>query len=251
MPLPVIDLGNIAKTGYYHLQIINGPPNDAPFKRTASSDTSIYPALWNHNAKRETQIICQPDCQLRVRPGMEEKANSLWHRFAGRCHFNLNFTLGSQPLAFAFTEEPCIGGDAWPNVNFAKKSWDYAFALWCNSILGLLCYWWHSTRQQPGRARVSITASETLPVLDFRALSQAQIKQAKAIFDEFKDKRFAPAYVADIDKTRGELDRAVLCDWLGLEKSIYEAVRQLASKWCAEPSVHGGKQRPQNTSLVI
>ena len=87
-----------------------------------------------------------------------------------------------------------------------------------------------------------MTTSKTLPVLDFRALSEEQIKQAKDIFDQFKDKRFAPAYVADIDKTRAELDYAVLCDWLGFDKSIYQAVRQLASKWCAEPSVHGGKQ---------
>ena len=257
-PLAMTELKNVGKRGLLSRDI-NGPaprirsdkPNQAspsprgPFDVSESipKPTDTYPALWNHDAKKETHLICQPDCQLRVRPGMEEKANEVWHQFAGRCHFNLNFTLGSQPLAVAFTKEPCIGGDAWPNVNFPKnKSWDYAFALWGNSTLGLLCYWWHSTRQQPGRARVSITASETLPVLDFRALSQAQIKQAKAIFDEFKDQHFLPAYLANADETREELDKAVLCDWLGFDESIYEAVRELAKKWCAEPSVHGGKQ---------
>ena len=91
---------------------------------------------------------------------------------------------------------------------------------------------------------------ETLPVLDFRALSQAQIKQAKAIFDRFKGKSFRPAYRADADPTREELDKAVLCDWLGFGESIYDAVRGLAHKWCAEPSVHGGKQRHKNNTLI-
>ena len=243
LPSPVINLGNIAKTGYYHLQIINGPPNEAPFKRTAPSDTSTHPALWSHNAKQETQIICQPDCQLLVKPGMENRAPTVW-KSAGHCHLTQDHTLTSQPLSVAFTKRKCIGGRAWVNINFTKKSWDYAFSLWGNCTLGLLLFWWHGNRQQPGRARITITSARSLPVLDFRALSPARIKQAKTIFDEFKNKRFAPAYVADIDKTRAELDRAVLCDWLGFEESIYQAVRQLASKWCAEPSVHGGKARP-------
>ncbi len=91
---------------------------------------------------------------------------------------------------------------------------------------------------------------ETLPVLDFRELTPTQIQQAKAIFDDFKRKSFRPAYLADIDKTRRDLDKAVLCDWLGFGESIYAAVRQLASKWCAEPSVHGGKQRHKNNTLI-
>ena len=98
---------------------------------------------------------------------------------------------------------------------------------------------------------MSLTSAETLPVLDFRALSPAQIQQAKSIFNDFKRRSFRPAYRSDVDETRAELDRAVLCDWLGFGESIYVAVRQLARKWCAEPSVHGGKQRPKNTPLAI
>ena len=124
-----------------------------------------------------------------------------------------------------------------------RKDWDYAFAIWMNSTLGLLLHWWHGSRQQSGRANITIRAAETLPVLDFRQLTPTQIQQAKAIFDDFKRKRrsFRPAYRADVDETREDLDRAVLCDWLGFGESIYQAVRQLARKWCAEPSVHGGK----------
>ena len=92
---------------------------------------------------------------------------------------------------------------------------------------------------------------KVLPVLDFRALNQAQLRKAKRIFNQFKDKRFPPAYLADEDDTRAALDHAVLCDWLGFDESVFQAVRSLAKKWCAEPSVHAGKQRSQNTPLTI
>ena len=229
-----------------------GKPPRAPFDVSSAipKPTDTYPALWKHDAKREHHLLCEPDCKLLARPGLEEKANKVWET-ASRCHFNRNFTLGSQPLAVAITERPCIGGTAWPSINFTEQSWDYAFALWGNSTLGLLSCWWHGSRQQPGRYRISRLSIETLPILDFRELSKEQIKQAKAIFDDFKNKHFLPTYLADADKTRALLDKRVICDLLNFNQATYQAVRQLAHKWCAEPSVHGGKQRPQNTPLTI
>lgn len=88
-------------------------------------------------------------------------------------------------------------------------------------------------------------------MLDFLVLSQAQLWKAKTIFNEFKNKRFLPAYLADADKTCALLDERVICDLLGLDKTTFQAVRELAAKWCAEPAVHGGKQRPQNTPFAI
>ena len=71
--------------------------------KPAPSDTSTYPALWNHHAELETQMICQPDCQLEVRIGMEKKASKIW-KTAGRAYTNRDFGLGSQPLAVALTK---------------------------------------------------------------------------------------------------------------------------------------------------
>ena len=248
-PLPITTMDRLSWTGIGERDAVGKPPR-APFDLAPPSRTATYPALWKHDAKQETQMICQPDCQLRPRIGLEKKATQVWQT-AGRAHLNRNFTLGSQPLAVAITIEPCIGGTAWPSINFTNEKWDYAFALWGNSTLGLLLFWWHGNRQHPGRYRISRLAIETLPVLDFRALSQAQVKQAKRIFDQFKDKHFLPAYLADEDPTRDDLDRTVLCDLLGFDETTYQAVRQLAAKWCAEPSVHGGKQRNKNTPLAI
>ena len=49
---------------------------------------------------------------------------------------------------------------------------------------------------------------------------------------------------------RAHLDRRVICDLLGFGEDVYQAVRMLAAKWCAEPSVHGGKKRPKGAMLV-
>ena len=226
--LHTTQLKNVGQIRPHH-RILIGPSDDPPFYKPKSTpkpnDQDGYPALWNHNCENERQILCTPDRKLKATKGQEERANELWNRFAGRAHLTQDHTLTSQSLAVAFTEEDCIGGTAWPNVNFHKthpkrKDWDYAFSIWGNSTLGLLCYWWHTTRQQAGRYRISRLAIETLLVLDFRALSDARIKQAKAIFEQFKHKHFLPAYVADKDPTREKLDWAVLYDWLGFEESI-------------------------------
>ena len=117
--------------------------------------------------------------------------------------------------------------------------------------MGLLTYWWHSNRGVAGRGSVSIRSADTLPVLDFRALTDDQLAAAEAIFDEFRDKELQPAYLADADPNRALLDKRVICDLLGFDNATYEGVRRLAAKWCAEPSVHGGKKRPKGATLVM
>ena len=98
---------------------------------------------------------------------------------------------------------------------------------------------------------MTIRAAETLPVLDFRALSDEQLATTRAIFQEFRDKELKPAYLADADPNRALLDHRVVCDLLGFGEDIYRGIRLLAAKWCAEPSVHGGKARPKDAKLVI
>ena len=242
-------LGEVGKLGLVHRDI-TGPAPRGPFDKTTPSPTATYPALWNHDAKNETRMVCAPDSQLRVRQGMEEKAATVWS-YASRSHLNLEYTFGSQPLAVAFTEQVSIGGRVWPNVIFHDKRFDYAFVVWGNCTLGLLCYWWHSTRQQSSKASITIRSAESLPVLDFRALSDEQLATAQDIFEEFREKELKPAYIADADPNRALLDKRVVCDLLGFDRDTYEAVRRLSAKWCAEPSVHGGKRRPRGSGLVM
>ena len=246
--LKVALLGDVGKLGFVHRDI-TGPVPRGPFDRLASSPTATYPALWNHDAKKEIQMVCGPDSQLQVREGMEDKASVIWAT-AGRSHLNLDFTFGSQALAAAFTDRESIGGRVWPNVIFSDKRYDYAFSVWGNSTLGLLSYWWHSSRQQSSKAGMTVRSADSLPVLDLRALTDEQLRTAEATFNEFRDKELKPAYLADADPNRALLDRRVVCDLLGFDEGTYVGVRRLAAKWCAEPSLHGGKQRPKSAKLV-
>ena len=247
--LKTVLLGGIGNLGLVDRDI-NGPVPRGPFDKVAPSPTATYPALWNHNARHETRMVCLPDSQMLVRFGMEDKAAEVWST-ASRVHLNRDFTFGSQALAIAFTDMESIGGRVWPNVIFADKRYDYALSLWGNSTLGLLSYWWHSSRQQSSKAGMTIRSSGSLPILDFRALTDDQLRTAEAIFNEFRDKELKPAYLADADPNRALLDRRVVCDLLGFDEDTYVAVRRLAAKWCAEPSVHGGKARPKGTGLVV
>ncbi len=247
--LKTTPLGEVGELGLYHLDIIGRLPR-GPFSKAAASPTATYPALWNHNARNETRMVCAPDSQLLVRPGMEEKASRVWEA-ASRSHINLDFRLNSQPLTVAITEQKSIGGRAWPNVMFPDTRFEHALAVWCNSTLGLLSFWWHANRQQAGRGITTIRAVETLPVLDFCTLSDEQLLTAEAIFNEFRDMELLPAYLADADPNRTHLDRRVVCDLLGFDEDTYRAVRRLTAKWCAEPSVHGGKIHPKTAGLVV
>ena len=247
--LPMTPLNEIGRRSPNDMNVANSSIAPFDIKRGRPSPTATYPSLWSHDAKKETRLICEPDSELQARQGRGEKA-AVIAATASRCHHSRDFTYGSQPLAVAFTVRKTIGGRAWPNVIFEDERFDYAFALWGNSSLGFLMYWWHASRQQPGRGSITISAIDSLPTLDLRALSDAQLSLAEDIFNDFGTRDFMPAYLAHTDPSRAALDRAVLCDLLGFDEAVHNAVRDLSAKWTAEPSVRGSKRRPDGPLAV-
>ena len=245
--LKITTLNSVGRRGWHDINIAGSA---GPFTKAPPSPTSTYPSLWSHNAKQETRMICLPDSQMLVKPGMEDRAAKAWAT-ASRTHLSRDFRFNSQPLAAAFTEQASIGGRAWPNVLFDNQRLDYTFTVWANSTLGLICFWWHSNRQVAGRGTTTVSAVDSLPILDLRALTDEQLSATESIFEEFRDKELMPAYLADADPNRALLDRRVICDLLGFDQDTYQAVRRLSAKWCAEPSVHGGKGRPVGAKLAI
>lgn len=186
-------------------------------------------------------LVVEPDSRGRVRRGMATKALHVWKRTAARLHFNLDFGLNSQSLAACFTPEPVIGGRAWPSFEPDDERWAPPLLLWANTTLGLMCFWWSAARQQQARACLTITALPDLPIVDPRRLDDSQLAAAERIFDEFQDRRFLPANEAYRDRTRIDLDRAVLVDLLRLPENVLDSLDVLRRQWCSEPSVHGGK----------
>ena len=142
------------------------------------------------------------------------------------------------------TPEKCLGGRAWPNVIPHESRYDIPLLLWANSTLGMILFWWHGTRQQQGRACITVTKLPGLPVLDPRTLMEDQAGRCRGIFEDFKDKPLLPANEAYRDETRKALDRDLLfgvTSVLQLDPGLEEGLELLRKQWCAEPSVHGGK----------
>ena len=242
--LPVAKIHALGKKGPHDMQI-NGKAN-GPFDVIARRDAAAYPMLWRHTATRERRLTVEPDCEGRVRPNRDEKALDVWNT-ATRLHVNRDFRLNSQSLAACLTPERSIGGRAWPNFRLTDTAGEEAVALWANTTLGLISFWWTGGRQQLGRSVMTITHLPELLTLDVRQLSREQIDRSHRIFADFLDYEFLPANEAYRDPTRQALDRAVLIDLLGLPQSIFDPLALLRRQWCAEPTVHGGKStRPTN-----
>ena len=236
--IPLAVLGELGDKGLHDMQI-NGKAN-GPFDVIPHREASAYPMLWRHSAARERRLIVEPDREGRVRPNRDQKALDVWHA-ATRLHFNRDFRLNSQSLAACLTPERSIGGRAWPNFRLADTAGEEAIALWANTTLGLVSFWWTGGRQQLGRSVMTITHLPELLTLDVRQLSQVQIKHSHRIFADFLDHEFLPANEAYHDPARQALDQAVLIDLLGLTESVLEPLAVLRRQWCAEPTVHGGK----------
>ena len=239
MKLPSVALGTLGKRGPLHRDINGVGRGPFDIQRLTELHVPSYPALWGHDAGRERRLVVAPDTQGRVRQGSEERALDVWIT-ATRLHYNLDFRLNSQSLAACLTPERSIGGRAWPSFLMRDERCEYASALWANTTLGLIAFWFTGTRQHQGRACLTIKTLPSLPVLDTRSLSAAQIERSEAMFDAFAPREFLPAHQAHLDETRRDLDRAVLVDLLGLPDDLIEPLDVLREQWCQEPSVHGG-----------
>ena len=250
--IPVVPIRALAGTGPIHRDI-NERSRDGsirgPFdKLRGCPPGSAYPTLWSHAAARERRLVVEPDSHCRVRTvdgkvpdPIAERAAKVWAA-AGRIHYNLDFQLNSQSLAVAFTEQPTIGGTAWPTVLFDDPAHEYPFALWCNSTLGLMCHWWMANKTQSGRGRTTVTGIPDFPALDVRALTAPQLADAEAAFRALGAHRFLPFNQLAEDPARAALDRVLLEEVLGLPATLREPMQRLRLKLASEPQIHGGKK---------
>ena len=255
--LPIVPIEQIGGRGPYHADIYwdhkDGTPR-GPFEliEPAVSAVPTYPMLWRHKASRERRFIVAPDSEGQIKAAagrltdddLQELAADVWAT-ASRMHYNRDLQFNSQSLVVAMTEERCIGGVAWPSVTFVEESHECAFALWCNSTLGILLHWWVTNKTQAGRGRTSVTGIPKIPTFDVRTLSPAQLACANRVFDELCGMRFLPFDQIDEDPVRAELDRRLLVDVLGLPETFVNEggpLDLLRRKLAQEPQIHGGKR---------
>lgn len=96
-----------------------------PFELVAGiAPTMAYPSLWNHDSTRMRRLRVEPDSHCRIRQvrgrvpaSLQERAEARWAT-ATRAHYNRDLRFNSQSIVVAMTEQPALGGRAWPAVIF-------------------------------------------------------------------------------------------------------------------------------------
>ena len=210
-----------------------------PAKRADSSLT--HPILWRHHYLYERMMTLQPDAYGERRAGAQIPAGA-----ESTVFFNIDLQYNAQSVLVGVTERPCLGGRAWPAVTFdADPDRAFAFALWCNSTLGLLMHWWFANKTQAGRGSFTVSKIPSLPVLDAGALSPDQHAAAKAAFEELRELPLLPVNQIDEDDVRAEIDRRLIVDVLGMDASLCAPngpIDLLRRKLAVEPQIAGKKR---------
>ena len=212
---------------------------------------TAYPSLWHHDKRRERKLMVEPDSHCRIRTvgaiipdELHSRAEDRWTT-AARLHYNEGLQFNSQSLTAAMTPAPSLGGRAWPTVVLEDRAHEYAFTIWSNSTLGLLCHWWMANKTQAGRGTAHITSIPRITMLDTRTLTARQHVVAEDAFETMKAERFLPFDQINEDTARAELDRRLLVDVLGLSPDLCAGggpMERLRDKLAAEPQIHGNKR---------
>lgn len=234
--LPIAKIGDFATVGFAANNIANN--QNAAFKRVGIGQVPDYPMVWRNDSGSQRNIVLKPDQEGRIVQDREDLAFRIWGR-RSRSLVACEVAYSSQSLIAGFTSEPVIGGRGWPNVHFSNEAHEKAFTLWGNSTLGVISYWYYSSRQQVRRSIVTVTTINSLPWLDPTVLTEEQLSRIDEIFEYFKNLSFLQLNQMPEDSARTELDRRLLLDVLGMPPSILKSIGLLQKKWCVEPSIRG------------
>lgn len=251
--VPITFVEDIAEVGPIDRDI-NGTNSDGtirgPFALhpVSSGSAPTYPVLWGHDADRERTMTFEANWEGIPRTSTDSasveinrKVEHIWGT-ATHCHCNRDFQFNSQSTAMQFTQIRTIGGTAWLSLILPNVESEKAMVAWANSTLGLLMYWWHASRQQSGRGRLTKTTLYTLPVLDITSLRPDQLTAAVALFDDMCEQPLKPVHQIADDPVRRELDERFVREVLDLPESFFEPLDLLRRKLSKEPSIHGGKK---------
>ena len=212
--VPICRVEDIATLGMSHLAVYGSNGQGAFDMGIGCSDSDDYPCLWKVTSPLQRAMLVKPDAHGILRPDGRPKLQQLLARNS-RAHYNLGLRFNANSIVALFTEKPALGVRSIKNVAFKNSHYEIPWTLWCNTTLGLLCHWMHSSKQQIGRGGLSILTLRTLPTLDVRCLSAEALASAEQIFDEMKHKRMLPFNESDRDTVRRELDRRFLTGSFG------------------------------------
>jgi len=252
--VPITTVGKIGSIGPYHMDVkgntaegeVRGPFSVAKIK---AGSTPTYPILWSHDAKRERTVCFEAESEGQPLKGktkskneeIGEKVQKVWAT-ASHLHLNRDFRFNSQSTAMQYAKQKTIGGRAWISIQLPKSAQEQAMALWGNTTLGILLYWWHANRQQSGRGSIGKAALDGMPVLDVTKLTAVQLNAAEALFKKLSAKELLTVDELGKDSARAELDAEFATKVLGMNPSVVAPggpLELLRMKLGQEPSITG------------
>lgn len=196
-----------------------------------------WKSLWGANASTQKFLIGSPTHKGSAYD--DNKAERIWKRRT-TLFYQRFMRWTSQSVLSMTTKTPILGGVSWAGLSHPDVRVKKAFALWANSIYGMVSYWATGQRTQPGRSIMLIRAISQAKCPNLDRLDKNVLDRAASDFDGIARATvpLQPAYLAENDAVRTMINVAV-SDMLGVPEYDHETLTHL---WCAEPSV----QKPPN-----
>ena len=241
--IPVAEAGSAF--GLSNRDICSDDPDDmrAPFTARPNDGTATYPVLMNNDSEEQTCMEFKPDGMAVPKPKAGKGKVEKVARTATRLHVNHTCRYTSQRVLFPYTAKPTLASSVFPSFS-VPQGHEKAMAVWGNSTLGMICFWAHAGKQQPGRGRASRTSMERMPVLDKSKMKKRAMARFERIFDRYCRAEFLPMNLCYRDKNRIAMDTEMLSA-LGID----EPVDDLRARLCREPLVRGGREDPDLDAL--
>lgn len=254
---PFCRLSDLGKEGPYHLDVgsksISGGAPRGPFEvvETTTPASVTFPVQSAHHEERERFIeiaangegLPRQVSDAAAKVTLAKRHDAIWASRT-RLHFATDVRFNANALIACLTTREAVGGRAWPSFVLADKKYEKAVALWFNSSLGILTFWWLASKSQDGRGSVTTTRFGELVCFDPRSLSDSELIDVDTFFDDFKKKPLLDIHECATDPHREELDRFVAIHFLKAKTNVSHVengLQLVRAKLIVEPSIHGGR----------
>ena len=239
LDMPMTTIGMLFQVGPTHHLIGHhegGYPGGAFALHAVTGDADAvgrYRALWKADAKVQTRMVVKPTHKGTPHT---DKAGKIWAT-RSTLFYSRGMRWNTQAVVAATTKHPVMGGRAWTSLRHDDVRVMKAFALWANSIYGMMVHWSRGSRTHSGRSSMQVRAIHKVPCPKFDEFDNDVLDMAAVAFDRLTPLKLLPAYMAAEDKTRAEISHMV-SKVLGVADYDEDALTKL---WCAESSIRGLK----------
>ncbi len=173
---------------------------------------TAYPMVEGNDTEQRTRLATGPDKYLaplpNPKPGRKlKRVDQLWPK-AGRLLIAERLRLGTARVAAMHIDAPVLSNVWWP-VKADSRALEKAIAVWLNSSVGLLALLAIRNTTEGSWIKLKKADLRTLPVLDARQLSPAQLQALADLFDELAQSDFERLPAMAHCKARRTLDNGL------------------------------------------